>query len=90
MISQNNKLFSWIYDVIISEGGDGDAVLGFKHQDYKDVANEFKEWLGGSPFFKMEEKEQYIIFSCDQEYFIFTSSHNFPNISNYGPRILTW
>ena len=37
----NHKLFDWIYSLVIEEGGDGDAVIGFKYQNYKEVAKLF-------------------------------------------------
>ena len=37
MTTETNKLlFDWIYHSILEEGGDGDAVIGFKHQNYKE------------------------------------------------------
>ena len=89
MTTETNKLlFDWIYHSIIEEGGDGDAVIGFKHQNYKEVAEYFsslfpKSWI-------MDIKEDHIIFYDHMESLILTDAQNFGKINNYGPRILTW
>lgn len=87
----NDKLFNWIYSSVISEGGDGDLVIGFTHQDYVVVAKEFKSWLWQTTdTMKMEIKENHVLFVDNQEYIVFTNKENFDKISNHGPRILTW
>lgn len=83
----NHKLFDWIYSLVIEEGGDGDAVIGFKFQNYKEVAKLFRELLDQS--WVMEEKEDHIIFYCHQECIILTSAKHFDSIPNWGARILT-
>lgn len=86
-LNTNHKLFDWIYSLIIEEGGDGDALIGFKFQNYKEVAKLFRELLDQS--WVMEEKEDHIIFYCHQECIILTSAKHFDSIPNWGPRILT-
>ena len=38
----DNHLFNWIFNSVIGEGGDGDAIIGFKMRNYKDIADKFK------------------------------------------------
>jgi hypothetical protein len=87
-ITTNQLLFDWIYRSIIDEGGDGDAVIGFTHQDYKEVAKQFRSLFPES--WVMETKENHIIFYDDMESLILTDKANFDKLINYGPRILTW
>ncbi len=84
----NKKLFDWIYDLIISEGGDGDAVIGFKHQDYREVAKQFREYFPS--FWEMDVKPTNITFVDNQQYITLTSKEDFEATRNWGPRILTW
>ncbi len=88
----NLKMFDWIYNSLVSEGGDGDIVVGFTHQNYKAVADLFEEWIKcNSRFpFNRNNKGTYVEFVDNQEYIIFTNKENFNLIENYGPRILTW
>jgi hypothetical protein len=92
MDEENNlKLFEWIYDTIRKEGGDGDCVVGFTHQNYKIVADSFEMFLKtklGS--WTKVDNETDITFYDHQEYFCFTDKQNFNSVTNYGPRILTW
>lgn len=86
-LNTNHKLFDWIYSLIIEDGGDGDAVIGFKYQNYKEVAKLFRELLDQN--WVMEEKDNHILFHSHQEWFILTSAQHFDSIPNWGPRILT-
>lgn len=84
----NEKLFNWIYDLIIKEGGDGDAVIGFQHQDYREVAKQFRSLFPDS--WNMIEEEDSISFIDNQEYIVLTGKEAFSKIQNWGPRILTY
>ena len=84
----NIKLFDWIYETVMGDGGDGDAVIGFMLQDYKVVAEEFREYFPAS--WEMVIGYNEIIFVDQQEYITLTSKDSFGTIENYGPRILTW
>jgi hypothetical protein len=87
-MGDNKKLFDWIYGVIIEEGGDGDAVIGFMIQDYYKVAAEMRQYFPES--WNMEIGDDNITFTDNQEYITLTSVVHFEKIKNYGPRILTW
>ena len=84
----NIKLFDWIYETVMGDGGDGDAVIGFMLQDYKVVAEEFREYFPAS--WEMVIRYNEITFVDQQEYITLTSKDSFGTIENYGSRILTW
>lgn len=89
--STNELLFDFIYQSVIEEGGDGDIVVGFIHQNYISVTEEFESFLLKKPCkWTKKQHEDHIIFFNDQEFFIFTNKESFDNIKNYGPRLLVW
>jgi len=92
MDQENNlKLFEWIHDTIIKEGGDGDCVIGFTHQNYRIVADSFEEFLKTTRgTWTRDNNISDVTFTDNQEGFTFTDKENFHSITNYGPRILTW
>lgn len=89
MGSEHNKLlFDFVFGVVIGEGGDGDAVIGFMNQDYKQVAKEMRNYFPVE--WGMREGSDHVMFEYDQEWICLTSKSNFDNCQNWGPRILTW
>lgn len=74
MIS-NQKMFEFMYEAVLSEGGDGDLTLVLLCQKFKDVADEFEKFLGSqevAPWHRVDQ-ESYIIFYHDQEGFTITN-----------------
>jgi len=86
----NQLLFQFIYQSVIEEGGDGDAVIGFLAQDYSLVANEFEIFLKDNSeiCWAKQQTEKYIVFENYEESFIFTDCKSFPEIPNYSHRLL--
>ena len=88
--STNELLFKFVYEAVIGDGGDGDAVVGFKFQDYREMAKQFVQMF---PDFRLEERENHCnIQSANsrEEYIIFTSAKNFDEIKLWAHRILTY
>ena len=87
----NAKLFEYIYDIIISSGGDGDAMVGFMYQDYKAVALEFEKFLKTKlGHWTTTINEDSVVFHDNQEYFVFTNKETFNKTSSYEVRVLTY
>jgi hypothetical protein len=85
--SANRKLFDWVYQVVIEEGGDGDCVIGFKAQDYREVAKEFRKYF--PPSWKMWERKDSVVFHDNQEYVVLTTVDCAQSMNEF-PKILTW
>jgi hypothetical protein len=89
----NQKLFDWVYNAIIADGGDGYALIGFTAQSYKVVAEQFELFLSKQFFGRRWIKDvhtDYICFHDREESIILTDKHGFENIITYGIKILTW
>lgn len=75
----NLKMFEFIFDAVLSEGGDGDITVALLCQDYKKVADRFYEFLGTKcdlaawPWHRTERNEC-ATFHHDQESFTFTNN----------------
>ena len=77
----NNKLFEYIYHSVREEGGDGDIIVGFRTQNYLQVADEFEIWLKTKlGTWTRDNQEDCIVFTDNQEYFVFTNEENFESI----------
>lgn len=74
----NTKLFEFMYDAVIGEGGDGDLTLVLMCQDYKTVSDEFYAFLGTKcdlaawPWHR-QEQDGLTVFYHDQESFCITN-----------------
>jgi len=86
-LTTNRKLFDWAFQVIVEEGGDGDCVIGFKAQDYREVAKEFRNYFPSS--WKMWDRKDSIVFHDNQEYMALTTYERALTASEF-PKILTW
>ena len=93
----DNHLFNWIFNSVIGEGGDGDAIIGFKMRNYKDIADKFELWLKDNDknifgIWTRDEHENHIIFYCSQECFILCNKEFYlqTNKELFDHQILTW
>jgi hypothetical protein len=89
----NQKLFDWVYNAIIADGGDGDALIGFTAQSYKNISEQLELFLSKQPYgnrWKKNVQIDHICFYDGEESIILTDKHGFENIITYGIKILTW
>ena len=79
-MTDNTKLFEFIYESVISDGGDGDCAVAFTAQDHKVVADEFEKFLATKPFGcwqRTNQEDGDVIFSDQQESFTFSNNDHF-------------
>ncbi len=71
-----DKLFEFMFELLISHGGDGDTV--YKGSNWRLNANFFENWLiNNHPFaLKRSNSDGHISFYDDQECIYFTDTHN--------------
>lgn len=71
----NIKLFEFIYESVIQDGGDGDATMIFQYQDHKVVADEFEIWLKTNSLigWHRTNNEKDVVFSNHTENFMLTN-----------------
>lgn len=72
---KNQKLFDFIYEAVLDEGGDGDATLVFQLQDRNVVADEFEQFLAKQklqPWHRVNRENEIIIYH-DFESFCLTN-----------------
>ena len=79
-MTDNTKLFEFIHETVISEGGDGDVAVVFTAQDHKVVADEFEKFLATKPYGNwrrnnMEDGD--VVFWDNQESFVFSNRDHF-------------
>lgn len=86
----NQLLFQYVYQCVIECGGDGDAVVGFRYQNYKEIANLFEVFLKVKGTWVRIDEDNYIEFLCHQECIIFTSEEKFEETRNYGQRLIVF
>lgn len=75
----NAKLFEFIYESVIEEGGDGDCTVVLMIQKAKDVADEFEKFLGEKEhYFSRNDFDNRVTFCSNgmQESFTFTNEIN--------------
>ena len=75
MITDNTKLFEFVYDAVISEGGDGDCAVVLESQDHKVVSDQFELFLKTKPYGNWKKKDLDngdIVFWDQQERFVFS------------------
>lgn len=78
MITDNTKLFEFVYDTVISEGGDGDCAVVLELQDHKAVSDQFEIFLKTKPHgnWQRENRENRDIGFWDQQESIVFSNHD--------------
>lgn len=73
-------LFNWITEACGGEGGDGDVVVIC--ENYKEVAEKFKQWIDWKPDYKYS-KDDYVVFGAFlEESYTFTNDRS-GNDQNY-------
>jgi len=78
MITDNTKLFEFVYDAVISEGGDGDCAVVLELQDHKAVSDQFEIFLKTKPYgnWQREIRDNGDIGFWDQQESIVFSNHD--------------
>jgi hypothetical protein len=88
-MTDNTKLFEFIYETVINEGGDGDLALVLTAQDHLVVADQFEEFLATNPFGcwqRTNRSDGSVLFWNNQESFILSNRDNFCSWSDLrGP-----
>ena len=75
----NAKLFEFIYEAVISDGGDGDLAVVFTTQDHRVAADQFEKFLATKyGRWNRENLENGdIVFWDNQESFVFSNDDHF-------------
>ena len=81
-MQDNTKLFDFIYETVIGEGGDGDLALVLTAQDHRIVADQFQQYLlehhsKWAGWQRDNRPDGDIVFWQDQESFIFSNRDHF-------------
>jgi len=79
-MQDNTKLFEFIYESVISDGGDGDLSLVLTAQDHRTVADQFEKFLATKPFGCWERTNQEngdVTFLDGQESFTISNNDHF-------------
>ena len=76
----NTKLFQFIFDAVIDEGGDGDISVVVQLQDSNLVANQFFEWVvkNNPPDYQswnINKRDNYVCVWRDMESFSFSDEN---------------
>ena len=85
MITDNTKLFEFVYDAVISEGGDGDCAIVLKSQNHKIVSDQFELFLKTKPYGNWQRADKDngdIILWDQQEYIVFSNHDHFCSFSD--------
>jgi hypothetical protein len=74
-VINNAKLFEFIYESVISDGGDGDLAVVFTTQDHRVAADQFEKFLATkSGRWNRENLENGdVVFWDNQESFVFSN-----------------
>ena len=75
----NTKLFEYIYENVISQGGDGDLAVVFTTQDHRVAADQFEKFLAtqSGRWNRENLKDGDIVFWDNQESFVFSNDDHF-------------
>lgn len=76
----NTKLFEFIYDAVISDGGDGDMAVVFTTQSHTAAADQFEKFLAAQTYGVWQRSDRTdgdIVFWENQESFVFASNDHF-------------
>lgn len=83
----NEKLFEFIYESVLGEGGDGDMAVVLTERSHRDVANEFEEFLKNKSSHHVWSRRDIplvagpeggdIVFWSDQESYTFAGDDHF-------------
>ena len=79
----NTKLFEFIYESVISDGGDGDLAL--VSSNHIELANQFEAFLKSKPYGNWSRKDLDngdIVFWDNQESFVFSNHDHFCSFSD--------
>jgi len=83
-VINNAKLFEFIFEAVISEGGDGDLAVVFTTQDHRVAADQFEKFLA-TKFGKWNRENLEngdIVFWDNQESFVFSNHDHFCSFSD--------
>ena len=78
-MQNNTKLFEYIYENVISQGGDGDLAVVFTTQDHRVAADQFEKFLAtkSGRWNRENLKDGDIVFWDNQESFVFSNHDHF-------------
>jgi hypothetical protein len=88
-MQNNDKLFEYIYEALLAEGGDGDLAVVLQLQDLNSAVDEFERFLKQkepTSSWKREPTHYGFIVSRDMECFMFSNTDYFGDWSQTRPQ----